>query len=105
MFGSLTATIRFARSGRLPWTPALLAVLGALPGSYMGAELLKHVSDQWLRAFLLIALPAAGLLLIFSRVGSGGGKPVTRGMLAACPLIGLAVGFTTGSSGQAPAQS
>jgi uncharacterized membrane protein YfcA len=99
MFGSLTATIRFARSGRLPWTPALFAALGALPGSYMGAELLKHVSDQWLRAFLLIALPAAGLLLIFSRAGSGGGKPVTRRMLAACPLIGLAVGFYDGFFG------
>lgn len=99
MFGSLTATIRFARSGRLPWAPALLAVLGALPCSYLGAELLKHVSDQWLRTFLLIALPAAGLLLIFGRAGTGGGKPVTRGMLAVCPLIGLAVGFYDGFFG------
>jgi len=99
MFGSLTATYRFARSGQLPWVPALLAVAGALPGSYMGAELLKHVSDQWMRTFLLFALPAAGLLLIFGRIGKGEEKPVTRGMLAICPLIGLTVGFYDGFFG------
>lgn len=99
MFGSLLATIRFGRSGRLPWTPALLAAAGALPGSYLGAELLKHVSDQWMRGFLLVALPAAGLLLVFGRIGSGEPKRVTRAMLAVCPLIGLVVGFYDGFFG------
>lgn len=99
MFGSLLATIRFARSGKLPYAPALLAAAGALPGSYLGAELLKHVSDQWMRTFLLFALPAAGLLLIFGRIGSGEEKPLTRGMLAACPVIGLLVGFYDGFFG------
>ena len=55
----------------MPYVPALLAAAGALPGSYLGAELLKHVSDQWMRTFLLFALPAAALLLLFGRIGSG----------------------------------
>lgn len=99
MFGSLLATFRFAKSGRLPFTPALLAVAGALPGSYVGAELLKHVSDQWMRAFLLVALPAAGLLLIFGRIGSGESRPITRKALMLCPVVGLLVGFYDGFFG------
>lgn len=98
-FGSLLAAIRFIRSGRMPYAPALLAVAGALPGSYMGAELLKRVSDQWMRAFLLIALPAAALLLIFGRVGAGEPRPMTRKKLALCPAIGLLAGFYDGFFG------
>jgi uncharacterized membrane protein YfcA len=69
MFGSLMATIRFIRSGRMPYAPALLAAAGALPGSYLGAEVLRHVSDQWMRAFLLVALkiaPAQGAYSVSS---------------------------------------
>ncbi len=99
MFGSLMATFRFGRSGRLPWTPALLAAAGALPGSYLGAEVLKHVSDEWLRTFLLVALPAAGLLLVFGRIGSGEEKPLTRSALMLCPVVGLVVGFYDGFFG------
>jgi uncharacterized membrane protein YfcA len=99
MFGSLLATIRFIRSGRMPYAPALLAAAGALPGSYLGAELLKQVSDQWMRVFLLFALPAAALLLIFGRIGSGEPKPLTRKRLMLCPAIGLTVGFYDGFFG------
>ncbi len=99
MFGSLLATIRFIKSGRMPYAPALLAAAGALPGSYLGAEVLRHVSDQWMRAFLLVALPAAGLLLIFGRIGDGESQPMTRKKLALCPAIGLIVGFYDGFFG------
>ena len=98
MFGSLLATIRFIRSGRMPYAPALLAAAGALPGSYLGAELLKRVSDQWMRVFLLFALPAAALLLIFGRIGDDP-QPMTRKGLALCPVIGLVVGFYDGFFG------
>ncbi len=99
MFGSLLATFRFIKSGRMPYAPALLAAAGALPGSYLGAELLSHVNEAWLRGFFLIALPAAALLLIFGRIGTGEPQPMTRKKLALCPAIGLAVGFYDGFFG------
>jgi uncharacterized membrane protein YfcA len=75
-----------------------LAAAGALPGSYLGAEVLRHVDEAWLHAFLLIALPAAGLLLIFGRIGADS-QPMTRRRLMLCPAIGLAVGFYDGFFG------
>ena len=99
MFGSLLATIRFIKSGRMPFAPALLAAAGALPGSYLGAEVMRHVDEAWLNAFMLIALPAASLLLIFGRIGTGESQPMTRKKLMLCPVIGLAVGFYDGFFG------
>lgn len=101
LLGSFMATVKFTRNRRMPFVPALLAAAGALPGAYMGAELLKHISDQWLRAFLLVALPLAAAFLLFGGARAGGGEPapISRKQLAICPVIGLFVGFYDGFFG------
>ncbi|MEG0767688.1 MAG: TSUP family transporter, partial [Clostridia bacterium] len=43
--GTTVAACRYFRSGKIAWKPALLAALGALPGAYAGAELLKRLND------------------------------------------------------------
>lgn len=96
--GTLVASFRYAKGKRVAWRPALLAVLGALPGSFLGAELLKHAPEAFVRIFLLIAVPLAALLLLL-RPPRVDPKPLTRLRLIYCALIGLAVGFYDGFFG------
>lgn len=99
-FGSLTATFKYLRQGKLLMKPALLAVAGALPGSFLGAELLRHTPEAFVRTFMLIAIPCVALVLMFKRVPENGTlKKMTRGRLAACLLIGLGCGIYDGFFG------
>lgn len=96
--GTLVAACRYARSGHLAWRPALLAVLGALPGAFLGAEALKRAPEQFVRIFLLVAVPMAALLLLV-RQPPAAPKPLTRWRLVQCALIGLAIGVYDGFFG------
>ena len=59
-FGTLVATFKFLRGGKILLKPGLCAVLGALPGSYLGAQLLQMMDEQVIRIFLLVAIPLPG---------------------------------------------
>ena len=98
-FGTLLATIRYFRSGKLLWQPALCAVLGALPGAYVGAELLKHTPEKLVYAIMLVAVPAVALLLVLRRNREAEPRPVTRRTLVQCVGVGLACGFYVGFFG------
>ena len=50
-FGTLTATVRYFRSGRLRVAPALCAVVGALPGSWLGTRTAMALGNEAMRAF------------------------------------------------------
>ncbi len=98
-FGTLAATLKYLKSGKLMLRPALLAVAGALPGAYLGAETLKHTPEQFVRIFMLAAIPAVALLVLLKRESTLGEKPLTRARLALCFAIGLGCGFYDGFFG------
>lgn len=98
-FGTLVATIRFGKNRRLLVLPALLAVLGAIPGAYLGAEILKRMDEHTVRMIMLIAIPAMALLIVFKRNTPAKPKPMTRVRYAICLLIGLGCGFYDGFFG------
>ncbi len=98
-FGTLLATIRYFRGGRLLWRPALCAVIGALPGAYLGAEVLKHTPERLVYGLMMVAVPAVALLMILRRDRQPEPKPVTRRTLAECVGVGLACGFYDGFFG------
>ena len=98
-FGTLIATIRYFRSGRLLVKPALWAVLGALPGAYAGAEVLERTDPGFVRLFMLCAIPVVALIVIFKRnvpEKTDREAPVNRPV---CFLIGLGIGFYDGFFG------
>ena len=74
-FGTLTATVRYFRSGRLRVAPALCAVVGALPGSYLGTRTAMALGNEAMRAFMVFAIPVVGavvlLLIIFALLKRG----------------------------------
>ncbi len=98
-FGTLMATLRFLRSGKLLLVPGLLAVMGALPGSYLGAELYKRTPEAVVRWFMLIAIPLVALLMMFRLNAPAQMKPLTRARLFGCFLIGLSCGAYDGFFG------
>lgn len=61
--GSLVASIRYFRSGKIRLRVALWAALGSLTGGYIGAEIAKNLSASLLQGLMLIALPCMAVFL------------------------------------------
>ena len=98
-FGTLLATIRYARGGKLLYRPALLAVAGAFPGSYLGAWLQQQMSEAAVRGFMLVAIPVVAALLLIKRDVPATPKPITKKVLLGCFFIGLGCGLYDGFFG------
>ena len=86
-FGTLVATIRYYRSGRIRIRPALCAIAGSLPCSYLGTMAAIRLGDGFMRVFMLIAAPAAGAIVALRRPGSGKAREQTRRDYGLCALI------------------
>ena len=97
--GTLIATGRFLKSGRLLVKPALCAAAGALPGAWLGAELLKRTDPAVVRVFLIVAIPLMALVLVFKKDAPARMRPITAARLAGCFALGLGCGFYDGFFG------
>lgn len=100
-FGTLTATIRYFKSGKLKVMPALWAAVGALPGSYLGTRAAMVLGDEIMRVFMVFALPVLGLFVALGRRKDGVSRPITRKSLVICLFVGLVIGFYDGFFGPA----
>lgn len=101
-FGTLIASVKYARSGKVHWAAAIFAVLGALPGSWLGAELLKIAPETLVRMILLIGVPAMAVVMLIKKPEETGenvsqAKSARERLL--CFAIGLAIGFYDGFFG------
>lgn len=65
--GTAISTIRFIRSGNLHLQVALGAAVFAYIGSTLGAQLALHVSDYFLRIFMMAVLPCVAVFVLFNR--------------------------------------
>ncbi len=98
-FGTLASTIKFARSGKILWLPALLAAATALLGSWLGTRVSMLLSTQFMNWFMLIAVPVVGALVALKKNVETESKPLTGGRKALCLLVGLIIGFYDGFFG------
>lgn len=101
-FGTLIASVKYARSGKVHWAAAIFAVAGALPGSWLGAELLKIAPETLVRMILLIGVPAMAVVMLIKKPEESGenvsqAKSARERLL--CFAIGLAIGFYDGFFG------
>lgn len=97
--GSLVATLRFLKSGKVHLKSALLAVLGAFPGAWLGALILQRVDEQIIRIFLLIVIPLMAVVVLTKRSTPTEIKPMTTGRLIGCFFLGFATGLYDGFFG------
>ena len=65
--GTTAATVRYARSGFIPWQQALLCVLFALAGSSLGAKLALTIPTRTFSILMLVILPLTACYLLRSQ--------------------------------------
>ena len=98
-FGTLMATIRYFRSGKLLLVPALITALGALPGSWLGTRAAMALGSRVMHVFMVFAIPVVGALVLIKGKGPETSRPVTSRQYPACVLIGLFMGVYDGFFG------
>ncbi len=98
-FGTLASTIKYARSGKILWLPALLAAAAALPGAWLGTRVSMLLSTRFMNYFMLVAIPVVGVLVALKKNVATESKPMTGGRKALCLLVGLLTGFYDGFFG------
>ena len=99
-FGSLSATVRFLKSGKIRWMPALCAIAGALPGAYLGTKLSMLLSNRFMNIFMICAIPVVGLLIVLKKDRQGSeDKPITKIRLLLCFVMGVVLGVYDGFFG------
>ena len=98
-FGTLTATVRYWRSGKLLATPALIAAALALPGSWLGTKTAMALGNRVMHIFMVFAIPAVGALVLLRGKGAERSRPIVKRDWPVCAAIGLAIGFYDGFYG------
>ena len=98
-FGTLMATVRYARSGKLLLRPALIAAALALPGSWLGTRAAMALGNRVMHGFMVFAIPAVGALVLLKGQGPEHSRPIARRDYPVCAAIGLVIGFYDGFFG------
>ena len=98
--GTVAASGRFLAGHRVDVRVALLAALGAFPGSWLGAVLLQTIPEQTVRVMMIAAIPLVAAVVL-RRKKDMVGKVLAPGRwrLPAAFGIGLLVGFHDGLVG------
>ena len=98
-FGTLMATIRYYRSGKLLKRPASIAAALALPGSWLGTRAAMALGNRVMHVFMVFAIPVVGILVLVKGRGPERSRPITRRQYPVCAAIGLVIGFYDGFFG------
>ena len=91
--GTTVATWHYARKGIIHWKHALPAVVTALTGSWLGAELALWVNAEAFKVVMLIVLPLTGFYVLFRKPFKGDKKPFSD---VKTVLITLVLSFLIG---------
>ena len=67
IFGSVTASYRYLRSGNVMVRIALLSALGSLLGGVLGTQLALYIPEKTLELIMMIVLPIVAVFLSFNR--------------------------------------
>ena len=98
--GTLAATYRYQKSGKIMWRAGLPAALLALPGSALGTQVLLHIPQNAVRWLVIIALPLVALVVLRQKKDLvTEAKVPEKHLLLACGLIGFFIGFYDGLVG------
>ena len=97
--GTMAASGRFLLGHEVNGRTALLAALGAFPGSWLGTAVLRHIPEQSIRIMMIAAIPLVAIVVL--RKKNFGGQRLTpeRLDMPVSFLIGLGVGFYDGLIG------
>lgn len=66
-FGTAVATGRYAANRSIPWKEGLWALLGSVPFSFLGAELMKRMDARVIKLSVLVALPIVAAFVLLNK--------------------------------------
>ena len=98
-FGTLIAAGRFLKSGKVLLLPALAAAALAVPGAFLGAQLMEITPERVYRLALLIMVPLMAVVMLVRRNAPDRALRMTKARLALCAAIGFFVGAYDGFFG------
>ena len=76
--GTTLTTVRYTKSGFIPWKQAVFCVLFALAGSACGANLALLIDDGVFKIIMLVILPLTALYVMKGKALSGKREPFSR---------------------------
>lgn len=100
--GTSVASAKFFKSGNIKIKPAIISAIGALIGSWLGAELVIFLDEKYLKYCLMIILPVVTMFLLFNRnFGSEELERVLQNkrLYSLALIIGLIIGAYDGFFG------
>jgi uncharacterized membrane protein YfcA len=99
LFGSLAATVRFARAGLVDWKAARVTFPLAFLGALAGAALVSVIRPEVLRPLVLALLVVAAVLVTVVRPRAEGSPSASRRGPWVAGIVALAVGTYDGFFG------
>lgn len=100
--GTSVASIKFLKSGKIKMKSALLSALGALIGSWFGAQLVLFLEEKYLNYCLIVILPIVTIFLLLSDGYKNGIKEIkisNNKLYLLSIIIGLIIGAYDGFFG------
>ncbi len=101
--GTLVATTKYFRSGKVRLRPAAVAAVAALLGSVLGAQLASMIPEAALKTIMLVALPCVAVFLVVRRDFGRDDAPAVeiepKREVVVSALIGLGIGCYDGLLG------
>jgi len=97
--GSLAATIRFIRSGKIQWKPMLCAAAAAIPAYWLGTWLSNQLGNDFMNIFMICAIPVVAVVMLLKKNSPTECKPMTGRRLVMCAVTGMFSGFYDGFFG------
>lgn len=97
--GTVAASGRFLAGHRVNGQVALLAALGALPGSWLGTLLLQLIPENIIRIMMLAVIPLVALVVLKEKNLSPRRAVSVAAIRPVSFLIGLLIGFYDGLVG------
>ena len=98
-FATAVATWRYYKGGRIKKKPALFAIIGSLPGSWLGTRTAMYLGNDIMNRFMLIAIPVIGVFVFLNKNTRDESREMTGRDYFLCVLIGLGTGFYDGLFG------
>ncbi|MEG2144753.1 MAG: TSUP family transporter [Oscillospiraceae bacterium] len=96
MFGTVFASLHFAKKKKILWKATVFAVPASLIGSWLGAKITLLLTEHVLSLCLLIILPVASVFMLFGtkKIEKGDRKMLEGGKLLTASVV---VGFFCGA--------
>lgn len=98
--GTIAASGRYLSGGKVSGWVALLAALGALPGSWLGTSVQLHIPENTVRIMMVCVIPVVAAVVLFRKGDLQRQVELPkRRLMVFSALIGLVIGFYDGLVG------